>query len=73
MYQTDEPGEMAQEKRFQEIAGILAKGYLRFKRQGHTPGPTVSIESSKYLEKSTLFTKKGLDCPANQSVHVTTG
>ncbi len=67
MYQTDEPGEMAQEKRFQEIASILAKGYLRMKKQAYSP------DSSQSLEKSSQFTKKGLDYPANQSVHVTTG
>ncbi len=67
MYSTYDAEEMTEEKRFQEIAWILAKGYLRMKKQAHTP------DSLKYLDKSSKNTKKGLDCPAHQSVHVTTG
>ncbi len=67
MYQTNETGEMAPKKRFQEIASILTKGYLRMKKHVYSP------DSSQSLEKYSQFTKKGLDCPAQQSVHVTTG
>jgi len=64
MYHIDNPEEMSEEERLKEVAAILAKGYLRFKKQ--LPHP---IDS----QKPPMLTEKPLDCSANKSPHVSRG
>jgi len=61
MYHVDNPEEMSEEERLKEVAAILAKGYLRFKKQLPCP-----IDS----QKLPLLTEKTLDCSGNKSPHV---
>ncbi|MEW6440827.1 MAG: hypothetical protein AB1640_07795 [bacterium] len=50
MYGTDDPGEMAPEARFREVAAILAKGLLRLATQGevlrHVAKETEAVDGS---------------------------
>jgi len=61
MYHIDNPEEMSEKERLKEVAAILAKGYLRFKKQLSYP-----IDS----QKPPMLTEKSLDCSANKSPHV---
>lgn len=60
MYHTCDPEEMTPEERFKEVATILAKGFLRMKRQ--SPG-TVEPMSPAPNEPDSLD-KKPQDSPA---------
>ena len=73
MFPSDDPKDMKPEERFQELAAIFAKGYLRLQKY---PGSVVHLKSEKSRELpgtieqySTEFQDKRLDSTPEQSVH----
>ena len=66
MYHTDDPENLAPDERLDELAAILARGYLRLKRRNlHLVGPLAGHpESLKSPEKD-------LEAPSDVSPHDT--